>query len=341
MPNLHTSSFEMFQLFEMTPDLVCIAGKDGYFKKVNHAVVDKLGYTEEELFARPIASFIHPQDQELTASRRTELLNGQALIDFENRYVSKEGNYIWLHWTSIYLPDKEIVFALAKDVTERKKGELEIERKYKKYKSLATHFKTTIEKDRKYLALELHEELAQLASIVKMDLDWLSSGSNLITSAQSRIDHATTVCDLLIRAIRRMSYSISPGMIEDLGLVETLKWLCTEFSTLNGIPCRFHTACDVDRLPAEIQLDFFRICQEALSNVIYHAGATEAAINIESIGNRICLSITDNGKGFEPGTQAQTDGLTEIQQRAASINGEVIINSEIGKGTRISFLITP
>ena len=81
----HPDNLEMFQFFEMTPDLVCIAGKDGYFKKVNQAVIDKLGYTSEELFSQPIASFIHPLDRDITARKRTELLEGKALINFENR----------------------------------------------------------------------------------------------------------------------------------------------------------------------------------------------------------------------------------------------------------------
>ena len=80
MANLRTSEFDLFAFFEMTPDLVCIAGKDGFFKKVNPAVIDKLGYTEEELFARPIASFIYTEDKDLTDESRTRLLSGKALL---------------------------------------------------------------------------------------------------------------------------------------------------------------------------------------------------------------------------------------------------------------------
>ena len=144
----------MFTFFEMTPDLVCIAGKDGFFKKVNRAVIEKLGYSEEELFARHISSFMHPEDMEMTMLERTKLLNGTALTDLENRYVTRNGRIVWLHWTSIYLSDKEIVFAIAKDVTERKLAEKEIEEKYQKFKGLATHFKSSIEKDRKNFAIE-------------------------------------------------------------------------------------------------------------------------------------------------------------------------------------------
>jgi len=210
MSNKEKTEFEMFLFFEMTPDLVCIAGKDGYFKKVNYAVINKLGYTEEELFAKPISFFIYEEDKVTTSEKRSSLLAGKALMNFENRYVTKTGKIIWLHWTSIYLPDKEVVFAIAKDVTEKKQIEKEIEEKYIKFKGLATHFKTNLEKDRKYFAVELHEELAQLASVVKIDIDWLKDNiPDLPEHLKSRMKHATAISELLINTIRKISFSIS------------------------------------------------------------------------------------------------------------------------------------
>ncbi|MDB5209227.1 MAG: domain S-box protein, partial [Sediminibacterium sp.] len=210
MVDLKAIQLKMPAFFEMTPDLVCIAGKDGFFKKVNKAVIDKLGYTEEELLSAPISSFVHPEDRDLTSSERSDLLNGKVLINFENRYVTKQGKAIWLEWTSIYFPDDQIVFAIAKDVTQRKHIEADVEKTYAKFKSLATHFKNSIEKDRKYLAVELHEELAQLASVVKMDVDWLRiKVPDLPAAAKDRIEHASVVADLLIKTIRRVTFSIS------------------------------------------------------------------------------------------------------------------------------------
>ena len=120
MKNLTSTNVELFTFFELTPDLVCIAGKDGFFKKINPAVINKLGYTAEELFVRPIASFVHPEDRGLTASTRQELLLGKALLNFVSRYITKANQIIWLEWTSIYFSEKEVVFAIAKDVTQRK-----------------------------------------------------------------------------------------------------------------------------------------------------------------------------------------------------------------------------
>jgi PAS domain S-box-containing protein len=337
---LENPDFELNPFFELTPDLVCIAGKDGFFRKVNPAVISKLEYSEAELFERLISSFIYPEDKEMTERERGKLLRGEPLINFQNRYVAKSGKIIWLHWTSVYFPDKEVVFAIAKDVTIRKQLEKETEEKYAKFKSLTTYFKSSLEKDRKYLSIELHEELAQLASVVKLDIDWVSNNSPALPSpVKSRIDHAHAVSDLLINAIRRISFSISPRMLDDLGLNETLKWLCSEFSILNGIPCHFEADYNEAEISQEIQLDFFRICQEALSNVMYSVLASNVKICIQDLGEKINLSIFDDGKGFNFEQKNQTSVWTGISERVSSINGQLSIKNEIGTGTTISVLI--
>ncbi|RAJ10067.1 PAS domain S-box-containing protein [Arenibacter echinorum] len=106
-------------------DLLCIAGYDGYFKKVNPAVVKLLGYSEEELFSKPIREFIHVEDRDLTARYRENLKNNVPLVNYENRYVCKSGEIIWLHWTSIPLEDEKLVYAIAKNITHKKKLEKE------------------------------------------------------------------------------------------------------------------------------------------------------------------------------------------------------------------------
>ena len=119
MINASRSEMEMIALFEKTLDLVCIAGRDGYFRKVNSAVINTLGYTQEELLKSPIYTFIHPDDRERTSRERNRLLTGNALINFQNRYVTKDGSVVWLEWTSVFLTDNEIVFAIAKNITQK------------------------------------------------------------------------------------------------------------------------------------------------------------------------------------------------------------------------------
>jgi len=310
--------FKMSDFFEMTPDLVCIAGRNGFFKKVNRSVMEKLGYTEKELMSSPISSFIHPEDKQFTAHRREELINGKPLLNFQNRYVAKTGAILWLEWTSIYFSDNEVVFAIAKDITERKQIEIEIEENYRKFKNLTSHFKSSMEEDRKSLANALHEELAQLASVLKMDIEWMKSHTSEVSPAyQSKIEHAFVASQLLIKTIRRISFSISPNMLEHLGLNATLEWYCKA------------------SLTDEIKIDLFRICQEALTNILNHAQAGHVKIKIAEVGDRIELTIFDDGKGFDVDHQKLKPGLVRMRERAASINGELSIQSGVGMGTSV------
>jgi PAS domain S-box-containing protein len=331
---------DMFSFFEMTPDLVCIVSKEGYFKRINKAVIEKLGYSKEELFAKPVSSFIYPEDLEITSNKRANLLNGIALINFENRYVTRDGKIIWLHWTSFYMSDKELVFAIAKDITERKLIEKEIEEKYKKFKGLADHFKSRIEKDRKYFSIELHEELAQLVSVIKMDLNSISNHvPDLPGFLKSRMDHASGICELLIHTIQKISFEMSPYMLDNLGLNEAVKWLCNDFTILNNIPCTFESDYNEADLTQEIKIDFFRICQESLSNVMNHAEANSVKISINDMGNTIRLSVTDDGKGFEVKKQLKISGIANMRERVVSINGKLNIQSKMGEGTHVSVTI--
>ncbi|MDC6383857.1 PAS domain-containing sensor histidine kinase [Flagellimonas taeanensis] len=113
-------------LFEQSMDCLCIANYDGYFVKTNPAFVKLLGYSEEELRSKLISEFIYEEDRKLTAAHREKLKKNVPLINFENRYVCKNGELVWLHWTSIPMEKEQLIYAIAKDVTYKK--ELESER---------------------------------------------------------------------------------------------------------------------------------------------------------------------------------------------------------------------
>ncbi len=331
---------ELTPFFELTPDLVCIAGKDGYLKKVNQSVINKLGYTKEELLCRPVFEFIHPDDRSTTAAEREKLIKGQPLLNFQNRYITKEGAVIWLEWTSIYFSAEDVVFAIAKDITVRKMAELDVEAKYHRVKSLVGHFKGNIERERKYLSVALHEELAQLLAVLKIDIEWIRNKElNLPEPVTNRLEHAVAVTDLLMQTIQRISFSISPGMLQDLGLVETLRWHCNEFSLISPVGCSVVGSFDESCLTKEVQLDLFRICQEALHNVIYHSEATIATVTITEDDNAILISVADNGKGFDVQHQLQGPGLQIMQERAASINAVLALESKPGNGTVVNVTV--
>jgi len=326
--------------FELTPDLVWIAGTDGYLRNANPAVTKNLGYSLEELLSKPITAFMHPDDTGITVENRNKLLKGEVLHSFSNRYISKTGNIIWLEWTSVYLAQREVVLAIAKDITYRKKIEIEVEEKYIKFRGLATHFKNMVENDRKYFAHELHEELAQLLAVVNMDVSWLNMhAENLPDKVKSRVEHASEVCKLMINTIQKLAFSISPQMLDDFGLSATMEWLCNEFYILYGIVCSFESDYDENDLTNEIKLDFFRICQEAFADILNHAQAGKIKVSIKDTGISIELLIHDSGSGFAIELLKQSNGLASIQERANSINAKITLIDNLTEGIAISLVV--
>lgn len=326
--------------FELTPDLVWLAGKDGYLRKVNRVVLEKLGYTEEEMYSRPITAFMYPEDVNSTLYHRQKLLKGEVLHNFCNRYVTRSGEIIWLEWTSVYIADKETVFAVAKDITERKLIEKKVEENYHKFKGLASHFKNRIEKDRKTFAYELHEELAQLVSVINMDVGWLNLNVNTLPDkVKERVQHASAVSKLMIKTIQRLSFFISTKMLDDFGLQNTMDWLCREFSMLNRISCDFECSCDESKISNEVKIDIFRICQDALIEVLDQSRSGSIMIYIKEINDIIELSIFDSGNGFKPVNDKQRMGMMSITERAISINGSVNMHDFPEDGSGMCILL--
>jgi len=120
---IKSDTFNLELFFDLSADLLCITGYDGYFKKINPIVSKTLDYTNDELYSRPVSSFIHPEDRGITARNRENLLKNEPLLNFENRYVTKTGEIVWLSWTSMPVEKEQVVFAIAKNITHKKKLE--------------------------------------------------------------------------------------------------------------------------------------------------------------------------------------------------------------------------
>ncbi|MFZ4057571.1 MAG: PAS domain S-box protein, partial [Ferruginibacter sp.] len=149
---------DLRHFFEMTPDVLCIAGTDGYFKKINPAFSNLIGYTESEILSIPIIEFIHPDDRNATNIVLDESAAGIKTIYFENRYITKNGVIVWLAWTSVTVLEESVVFAVAKNITKRKNAENKL-----------GELNLTLEDKAKQLEIS-NKELEQFAYVASHDL---------------------------------------------------------------------------------------------------------------------------------------------------------------------------
>ncbi|MFH1035440.1 MAG: PAS domain S-box protein [Pseudomonadota bacterium] len=132
----HAAQAQLDRFFELSSDLLCIAGLDGYFRRVNPAFTRTLGFSPQELLARPFLDLVHPQDRPATLIEMERLAKGQSVLHFNNRYQTKDGGWRWLSWVSSPSPEQGLIFAVARDVTDQKQSQLELQESERHYRQL-------------------------------------------------------------------------------------------------------------------------------------------------------------------------------------------------------------
>jgi len=244
------------------------------------------------------------------------------------------------HWAENYvykLPSGEIV-AVFDDVTERVQAEEELKRSQEELRNLAEYLQSVREKERTSIAREIHDELAQALTALKMDISWLSK--KLPKDQKTLLEKTramTKLTDTTIKTVKRISTELRPGLLDDLGLAAAIEWQAEEFKNRTGITYKL----TID--PEEITLDpdrstaIFRIFQETLTNIARHAKATMVTASLKEKDDKLELRVRDNGKGItkEQISDPQSFGLMGIRERAKSWGGEVKISGRPGKGTTV------
>lgn len=199
------------------------------------------------------------------------------------------------------------------------------------------------EEEKARLARELHDELAQSLTALKMDTIWVRGHIPLAAPAvMTKLNEMVEMLDRTVAATRRMAADLRPLMLDDLGLVPAIEWLATSFMQRSGVPCTLLVTNELDfELPEPYATAVFRIVQESLNNISKHAAASQVSVTLERTLDTVTLQVQDDGCGFfsDGARKPQSLGLMGLRERAQLLGGSVVISSARGQGTRVEVSI--
>jgi PAS domain S-box-containing protein len=237
----------------------------------------------------------------------------------------------------LHLDGTRAICLIASDLSEAKRAEQEVRASSEQLRKLAARLLSVREEERTRIAREIHDELGQSLTAVKMDLAWLA-GRLPRRNAQmhERIRSTLALADSINQSVRRISTDLRPGIL-DLGLAAAVEWQIQEFQARTGIQCKLRLLTQ-EMFAPDVSTSLFRILQETLTNVARHAKATRVEVVKEKEGDRLVLRIRDNGRGFDPEDPSisKSLGLLGMRERAAMLGGQVNIASAPGKGTTVT-----
>jgi signal transduction histidine kinase len=230
---------------------------------------------------------------------------------------------------------------LAAAVSERKRAEEQLKSTLDQLQGLASHLESVREEERTRIARELHDELGQALTGLKLGLAWIKgqfskdAGHKPLSPLRDKADEMSALIDTTIRSMRRMVTELRPGVLDEFGLSAALEWHGQEFKRRTGIGCTVDVSDQgVDR---ECSSALFRIVQEALTNVARHARATQVDIRLQEDSQSLMLIVQDNGEGMSEQalSSRQSFGLLGMRERAVAAGGTFQVISSRGQGTKI------
>ena len=227
---------------------------------------------------------------------------------------------------------------IASDLSEVKRAEQELRASSDQLRNLAARLLSVREEERARIAREIHDELGQSLTAVKIDISWLA-GRLPPKNAEmlERIRATVQLADGLIKSVRRISTDLRPGIL-DLGLAAAVEWQAQDFQTRTGIPCKLRLLAQQVVVAPNVSTALFRIFQETLTNVARHANATRTEVVLQKQRDGLVLLIRDNGQGFDSANPSfsKSLGLLGMRERAAMLGGQLKITSAPGQGTSVA-----
>jgi len=334
--SLRQKSEELDNFFSMNLDLFCIADTDGYFLRLNPAWEKTLGYSLAEFMSRRYVEFVHPDDAATTLDVMRALASQQQVVDFANRYRTKDGTYRHMLWSAVGIGSR--VFAAARDVTEHLRAEAIIHDRENELQILTGRLILNQEEERRRVARELHDDLSQRLAVLAIAAGRMEAavqdGPDSIRIPLIDIRDKTIQ---IAADVQNISRRLHPSILEDLGLSKAIEAECRQFAAREGIEMSCSMQTIPRELPKDIALSIYRIVQEGLNNIAKHACARCVSVSLSISENELHLTVKDDGIGFD-GAEVREKaglGLSSIRERVRLVHGTYRIRSEPEKGTTI------
>lgn len=251
-------------------------------------------------------------------------------------------DYVLKHRLARLVPSIQRALREARERSERKRAEAQLRESHEQLRSLSVYLQHVREEERTRIAREVHDELGQALTGLKLQLTWL--GSRLPQHLKKLHKETRSMAERIdetIHNVRRIATELRPGLLDTAGLLAAIEWQAAQFEKQTGIQCQVKTATKEKLWDQARSTAFFRIFQETLTNIIRHAEATRVTVRLAETDVHLLMEVKDNGRGISETeiNNMKSIGLLGMRERAALFGGEVRVRGEPGKGTTVSVRI--
>jgi len=336
-------------MVETSPDGVVTLNLDGAILYASKRALEEHGYLKENNLAGKKFWDLFSENDKLKVIKRFRDIEKIGVISNEEYLMIREDNSQFYGELSASLVKNEMgnangYIVVTKDISQRKKNENAIIKYQKKLQSLVMELNLTEEKERRKIAVELHDHLGQNLAMAKIRLAALKNGNghsendDNYTEIEKHISHA-------IDYSRILTYELSPPVLFELGLVEAINWKLEQISENDDLKTNFIAETEISGLKEDYLILLFRSFSELVDNVIKHASAKYINVKIGIHNTVLIIEIEDDGKGFNPDSiyssiyKTNKNGLFGIKERLEYYNGKLEISSQLGKGSKIKIII--